>query len=60
MGSIDFDNVKEVQGICIKCCSCVKKCPVGAKYFDDPGFITHKEDLEEKYTDKRGEVEIFL
>lgn len=49
MGSIDHDDVSKLNGICIKCCACVKSCPVGAKSFDDPGFIYHKEELEEMY-----------
>lgn len=60
MGSIRYDNISEVSGICIKCCACVKKCPVGAKYFDDSGFLIHMEDLEEKYKDIRREIEMFL
>ncbi len=49
MGSIPLDNVKEVVGICIKCCACVKKCPTEAKYYDDPGYLYHKEELELEY-----------
>lgn len=50
MGSIDFNDVSQVNGICIKCCACIKKCPQGAKYFDDPGFLDHLRDLEDTYT----------
>ena len=46
MGSIDKVDFS-CTGICIKCCACIKKCPSGAKYFDDPGYIYHKEELEE-------------
>ena len=28
---------------------CVKGCPTGAKYFDDPGYLYHKSELEEVY-----------
>ncbi len=49
MGSIDFDDVSQVSGVCIKCCACIKGCPHGAKYFDDPGFLYHKQELEEVY-----------
>ena len=59
MGSIDHEDVSIVSGICIKCCACIKKCPVQAKYFDDPGYLYHKKDLEEKFQ-RRAEVEIFL
>ena len=50
MGSIDPAHPEEVRGICIKCCACVKKCPAGAKYFDDPGYLYHQHELEEQYT----------
>ena len=43
MGSIDPADVSRVNGICIKCCACVKKCPAGAKYFD------HRHELEAEY-----------
>lgn len=59
VGSIDFDNVRELTGICIKCCACIKDCPVGAKYFDDPDYLHHKEELEIKYA-RRREPEIFI
>ena len=59
MGSISRENVKEYVGICIKCCACVKKCPTGARYYDDPGYIYHKEELEELYA-RRAEPEWFV
>jgi ferredoxin len=49
MGSIDPTDVSQVKGICIKCCACVKGCPSGAKYFDDPGYLYHQHELEEIY-----------
>jgi flavodoxin/NAD-dependent dihydropyrimidine dehydrogenase PreA subunit len=59
MGSIDPANVVSVPGICIKCQACVVKCPAGAKYFDDPAFLSHKAMLEANYT-RRAEIELFL
>ena len=59
MGSISKTNPAEYIGICIKCCACVKKCPTGAKYYDDPGYIYHKEELEELY-ERRAEPEYFV
>jgi NAD-dependent dihydropyrimidine dehydrogenase PreA subunit len=59
MGSIDRNNVREVPGICIKCCACEKRCPVGAKYFDDKNYLYHKTELEAQYT-RRAEPELFL
>ncbi len=59
MGSIDYEDVSLVKGICIKCCACIKKCPCKAKYFDNPDYIYHKKDLEENFT-RRAEVEIFI
>lgn len=58
MGSIDKTTFA-CTGICIKCCACIKKCPSGAKYFDDPGYIYHKEELEEMY-ERRAEPEYFV
>ena len=49
MGSIDPNDPSQVPGICIKCCACVKGCPTGAKYYDDPGYLYHKSELEEVY-----------
>lgn len=53
LGSIDKEDFSKVSGICMKCCACVKKCPKGAKYFDDPGYIYHKEELEQVYGDPK-------
>lgn len=50
MGSIDPADVSQVTGICIKCCACVKGCPSGAKYFDDPGYLYHQHELEDIYS----------
>lgn len=49
LGSIDYDDVSMIKGICMKCCGCIKKCPQGAKYFDDPGYLYHKHELEDMY-----------
>lgn len=59
LGSIDYDNVENVPGKCMKCCACVKKCHTGAKYFDDHGYIFHKEELEDIYS-RRSEPEYFI
>ena len=48
-----------VTGICIKCCACVKRCPKGAKYYDDEGYLYHQHELEDVYA-RRGESKIFL
>lgn len=60
LGSIDWDQVAEVTGKCMKCCGCIKKCPTGAKYFDDPGFLYHKSELEYLYADHRCEPVYYL
>ncbi len=59
MGSIDPADVSNVPGVCIKCQACVVKCPTGAKYFDDPAFLSHKAMLEANYT-RRAEIGLFL
>ena len=48
-----------VSGVCIKCQACVRKCPAGAKYFEDPAFLSHKEMLVENFT-ARKENEFFI
>ena len=53
MGSIDPSDVTSVPGICIKCQACVTHCPVGAKYFDDPDFLSHKEMLETNFREEK-------
>ena len=58
MGSIDPDDASEVSGICIKCCACIKMCPTHAKYFDDKGYVYHKQELEDVYK-RRAAVELF-
>ena len=59
MGSIDPADVSRVNGVCIKCGACVKGCPSGAKYFDDPGYLYHKSELEELYA-RPAKNEVFL
>lgn len=58
MGSIDKGNVREVPGICIKCCACVKRCPKSAKYFADENFLYHQHELEEQYA-RRADPSLF-
>ena len=59
MGSIDPADPSAVKGICIKCCACVKKCPAGAKYYDDERYLYHQHELEEGSA-RRAEPELFL
>ena len=44
----------------MKCNRCVKHCPVGAKYFDDPNYLYHKSELEDLYSWPRKTPELFL
>lgn len=59
MGSISRENVREFTGICIKCGSCIKKCPEQAKYYEDEGYLYHKTELEEGYA-RRAQISLFL
>lgn len=59
MGAIDPNNVAEVPGTCIKCQRCVRKCTKGAKYFDDPSFLSHVAMLEQNFQEPK-ENEVFL
>ena len=47
-------------GKCIKCGACIKRCPQGAKYFDDPQYLSHLKLLEEKFTSPRKVPELFI
>ncbi|MEG0391398.1 MAG: ferredoxin [Anaerovoracaceae bacterium] len=58
LGSIDFEQVSNISGICMKCCACVKRCPKGAKYYDDPGYLYHQQELEEIYQ-RRGNIHLY-
>lgn len=49
MGSIDPQSI-ETAGVCIKCQACVRICTRGAKYFEDPDFLSHVAMLEQNYT----------
>jgi NAD-dependent dihydropyrimidine dehydrogenase PreA subunit/flavodoxin len=59
MGSIKYENTKEVTGICIKCGACIKRCPTHAKYFEDEGYLYHVHELEERFR-RRAEPELFV
>lgn len=59
MGAIDFNDCTSVVGKCIKCGACIKRCPQGAKYFDDPQYLSHLQLLEEKFSVRRCEPELF-
>lgn len=60
MGAIDQDNAHNVSGTCIKCGVCIKKCPQNAKYYDDAGYLYHKEELEAMYGKRRAENKFFI
>lgn len=59
MGSIVKEDVTKMQGICIKCNACYKKCPQKARYFDNEGYIYHKEELEDLYK-RRADNRFFM
>lgn len=59
MGSINRENPSDVEGICIKCHSCIHHCPNGAKQFDDKAFISHVRMLETHYTEEK-EIAFFI
>ncbi len=60
MGSIDYEDTKQITGICIKCNACVKGCPVGAKHFADPLFLFHRDDILSRYAFPPKQPELFL
>lgn len=59
MGAIDPNNTAHVPGTCIKCQRCVRRCTRGAKYFDDPAFLSHVSMLQRDCQARR-ENAVFL
>jgi len=60
MGSIDYEDVADIKGVCIKCGACIKNCPTQAKYYDDEDFIIHIREIEDGYASPRREPELFV
>jgi Ferredoxin len=60
MGAIKNDAFDTVNGPCIKCCACVKRCPVNAKSFVDENFIKHRLELEEAYSENIRKTELYV
>lgn len=60
MGAISTSDCQKITGKCIKCGACIKRCPQGAKYFDDPQYLSHLKLLEDKFSGKRCEPELFI
>lgn len=52
-GAISAENVAEVNGVCIKCQACVRKCTRKAKYFEDAAFLSHVAMLEQNFTERK-------
>ena len=59
MAAINPEDVSQVPGVCVKCHACVRHCPRGARYFDDPAFLSHKAMLEQNFQ-RRAEAELFF
>lgn len=59
LGSIDPTDVTRMTGICMKCCACIKACPMEARYFDDKDFLRHKYELEVDFAERK-QPEIFI
>ena len=59
MGSISPDDPHVMTGIYIKCNACLKNCPSSSRYFDDAGYLYHKQELEEMYS-RRAQNSFFI
>jgi ferredoxin/flavodoxin len=59
MGSIDNKDVYNFNNICIKCGTCIKKCPSNARYYDNKDYLKHKHELEVEFCHRR-EPQLFI
>jgi Predicted ATPase, RNase L inhibitor (RLI) homolog len=59
MGSIATSDPAVVEGICIKCGACIKRCPAGAKRFIDAEYLRHLAILERNFASIRREPQLF-
>ena len=60
MASINPGDVTDVPGICIKCQACIRKCPEGAKYFEDKAFLSHVAMLEQNFREPKENAFYYL
>ena len=60
MGAITHEDARLIPGICIKCNACVKGCPTESKYFADPDYLFHRDDIVARYQNPRKEPAYFL
>ena len=49
MGSVDPADPSVTTGVCIKCQACIRRCPEGARHFDDGDFLSHRQMLLKNY-----------
>ena len=59
-GTVNARSIMNLMAACIKCGACIKKCPQGAKYYDDAGYLYHKEELEAMYGTRRAANSFYL
>jgi ferredoxin len=61
MDAINPLNVKEIDAEkCIRCCSCIKKCPTQSKQFVNENIDKIITMLESNLSNVRKEVELFF
>lgn len=53
VSSIDPKDTSKNTGPCIKCHACIKICPVMAKSFTDPDFLSHVAYLEKHFASRK-------
>jgi len=61
MGAINFNNFKDIDPTkCVRCCSCIKRCPVNVKSINHEVFNKITKGLIDNFSILSNKPECFL